>query len=135
VDLRGSGICLLWRTAHPAESPSFLCAWCLQEEETVLIGAFIKRVMDECPCDDDEWAEEWLEEEGHIDEMLEDGWTLQTVQDIPIHDIAKDMAAALWRSKSTCRSEASSIRMIPPGLHCHLIPSSFPAILPNQDKS
>jgi hypothetical protein len=58
--------------------------------------------MSESLCDDRDWATDWLEEQGYIDAMLDGGWNLETVQDIPKNDIAeaaKEMAAALRKSE------------------------------------
>ena len=56
--------------------------------------------MDENSYDGWSWAEEWLEENGHIATMLAGGWTLETVEDIPIDEVAEKMGCALWRGKS-----------------------------------
>jgi hypothetical protein len=77
-----------------------VCAWHLQVKRKARIAAYVKRVMDEAPCESHEWAEHWLEEHGHIAAMLAGGWTLETVQDMPIAEVAKEMAAALWRGES-----------------------------------
>ncbi len=71
-------------------------------KKRVLVDAFIKRIMDESPCESHahDWAESWLNRNGHIATMLAGGWTLETVQDIPIAELAEKMAVTLWRGES-----------------------------------
>ncbi len=46
--------------------------------------------------DDEDWVEKWLETEGSIDIMLSEGWTLETVEDMPADELRD---TAKWLDK------------------------------------